>query len=108
LLQVADLFGSAERHVFNKFGSDLRLSTLEAAMGKQQEIPSPVQQASFLAVLRIRDILVRIRIRGSVPLTNGSGSAVFVSDLQDGNLKLLLVFAYFFKLHLHHHHHHQR
>jgi hypothetical protein len=26
------------------------------------------------AVLRIRDILVRIRIRGSVPRTNGSGS----------------------------------
>ena len=28
----------------------------------------------FPAVLRIRDILVRIRIRGSVHLTNGSGS----------------------------------
>jgi hypothetical protein len=78
MLQVADLFGSAERHVFQKFGSDLRLSTLEAAMGKQQEDPSPVQQASFLTVLRIRDILVRIRIRGSVvPLTNGSGSGCF-------------------------------
>ncbi len=29
------------------------------------------------AVLRIRDILVRIRIRGSVPLTSGSGSCYF-------------------------------
>jgi hypothetical protein len=29
---------------------------------------------AFLAVLGIRDILVRILIRGSVPLTNGSGS----------------------------------
>jgi hypothetical protein len=29
------------------------------------------------AALRIRDILVRIRIRGSVPLTNGSGSCHF-------------------------------
>jgi hypothetical protein len=28
----------------------------------------------FLAVFRMRDILVRIRIPGSVPLTNGSGS----------------------------------
>jgi hypothetical protein len=28
----------------------------------------------FASVLRIRDILVRIRISGSVPLTNGSGS----------------------------------
>ncbi len=34
-------------------------------------------------MLRIRDILVRIRIRGSVPLTNGSGSCSGsgVSDL---------------------------
>ncbi len=32
---------------------------------------------SFLAELRIRDILVRIRIRRSVPLTNGSGSWCF-------------------------------
>jgi hypothetical protein len=38
----------------------------------------------FYAVLRIHGILVRIRIRGSVPLTNGSGSCYFVSDLQDG------------------------
>jgi hypothetical protein len=30
-------------------------------------------------VLRIRDILVRIRIPGSVPLTNGSGSCYFPS-----------------------------
>jgi hypothetical protein len=29
------------------------------------------------AVLRIRDMFVRIRIRGSVPLTNGSGSCYF-------------------------------
>jgi hypothetical protein len=77
MLQVADLFGSAERHVFQKFGSDLRLSTLEAALGKQQEDPSPVQQASFLTVLRIRGILVRIRIRDSLPETNGPGSGYF-------------------------------
>jgi hypothetical protein len=35
-----------------------------------------------------RDILVRIRIRGSIPLTIGAGSdsdpAIFVSDLQNG------------------------
>jgi|LakMenE18May11ns_1017448.scaffolds.fasta_scaffold9754325_1 hypothetical protein len=41
------------------------------------------------AVLRIRDILARIRIRRSVPLTNQSGSAqnpaIFVGDLQDVN-----------------------
>jgi len=41
-------------------------------------------------VLRIRDILVRIRIRGSVHLTTGPDPTlvpdptIFVSDLQDG------------------------
>jgi hypothetical protein len=41
-------------------------------------------------VLRIRDILVRIRIRESVPLfSSGSGSLLFffVRDLQDGHYK---------------------
>jgi hypothetical protein len=45
------------------------------------------------AVLRIRDILVWIRIRGAVPPSSGSGldsvpasdPAIFVSDLQDEN-----------------------
>jgi hypothetical protein len=48
-------------------------------------------------VLRIHEILVRIRIHGSIPLTNGSGGdpAIFVSVLQDVNKKLL-------KVHLHH------
>jgi len=59
------------------------------------------------AVLRIRDILVRIRIRGSVPLTSGSGfdpdPAISVSDLQDGTQKCLFdYYRYFIKLHLHH------
>jgi hypothetical protein len=31
-------------------------------------------------VLRIRDILVRIRIRGSAPLTNGSGFRLLCSQ----------------------------
>ncbi len=39
----------------------------------------------FFPVLRIRDILVRVQICGSVPLTNGSdsgsGSCFFLSDL---------------------------
>ncbi len=52
--------------------------------------------SSFAAVLRIRDILVRIRIRGSVTLTNGSGSWYFVIDLQDANKELF--FANFFCL----------
>ncbi len=41
-------------------------------------------------VLRIRDILLRIRILGSVPLTNGSRSrsCSFLSDLQDAKKKI--------------------
>jgi hypothetical protein len=46
------------------------------------------------AVLRIHDILVWIRIRGSMPLTNGSGSdpdpSIFIIDLQDANKKMIL------------------
>jgi hypothetical protein len=50
-----------------------------------------VETTNFSAVLRIRDILVRMLIRGSVPLTDGSGSCYF------------LFFAYYFlKVHLHH------
>jgi hypothetical protein len=56
--------------------------------------------------MRIHDILVRIR--GSMPLTNGSGSdpATFVIDLQDANKTLICkkIFSayYFLKVHLHH------
>jgi hypothetical protein len=32
---------------------------------------------NFKTVLRIQDILLWIRIRGSLPLTNGSGSCYF-------------------------------
>jgi hypothetical protein len=42
-------------------------------------------------MLWIRDILVWIRIRGSVPLTNGSGSGSYYSSAY-----------YFMKVHLHH------
>jgi hypothetical protein len=63
----------------------------------------------LVAVLRIRDMLVRIRIRGSVPLTKDPDpaifvsdlSAIFVSDLQDGNKKIifcLLLFEVIFTL----------
>jgi hypothetical protein len=57
-----------------------------------------VRMKGFLPVFRIHDILVwiRIRIRGSMPLTNGSGStvdsdpdpAIFVINLQDANKKI--------------------
>jgi hypothetical protein len=58
----------------------------------------------YFPVLRIRDILVRIRIRGSVFLTNKS-VRLFVIDLQDANKRLF--FSLFFrflllKVHLHH------
>ncbi len=43
-------------------------------------------------MLRIHDILVWIRIRGSMPLTNGSRSgsgSIFINDLQDANKNLI-------------------
>jgi hypothetical protein len=49
----------------------------------------------FLAVLRIHDILVwiRIRIRGSMPLINDPDAdpdpSLFITDLQDANKKLI-------------------
>jgi hypothetical protein len=57
-------------------------------------------------VFRIHDILGWIRIRGSMPLTNGSGSCYFVIDLQDASKNLIFntIFSanYFLKVHLHH------
>ncbi len=58
------------------------------------------------AVLRIHDILgwIRVRIRGFIPLTNGSGSwiqildpdpAIFVIDLQDASKKLIFLTQFF-------------
>jgi hypothetical protein len=66
-------------------------------------------------MLQIHDILGWIRIRGSMPLSNESGSgsripdpdpAIFLIDLQDSSKKLIFnkIFSayYFLKLHLHH------
>jgi hypothetical protein len=58
---------------------------IEGELAKSPKMVSNVQQLMFIgeilftlflqdAVLRIHDILVRIRIRGSMPLTSGSGS----------------------------------
>ncbi len=47
----------------------LALSRLLLSHNKQLVIPVP-----YNAVFRIHDFLVWIRIRGSMPLTNGSGS----------------------------------
>ncbi len=64
------------------------------------------QYVVYSTVFRIRDILVRIR--GSIPLTNGSGSGSgsgswFVSDHQDANKKYFFPsFLLFLKVHLHH------
>ncbi len=56
----------------------------------------------FQPVFRI--ILVRIRIRGSIPLTNGSGSFSFRQWPSRCQQKYLLKFfvCYFLKVHLHH------
>jgi hypothetical protein len=56
-------------------------------------------------VFRIHDILGWIRIRGSMPLTNGS-NVIFVLDLQDASKKRIFttIFSayYFLKVHFHH------
>jgi hypothetical protein len=63
----------------------------------------------FFAVFRIHDILVWIRIRGTMPLTNGSDAdkdpAVFVIDLQDANKKAIFKKNFcllLLKVYLHH------
>ncbi len=52
-----------------------------------------LDKVNKLAVLGIRDILVRIWIRGSVPLTNGSGSNSgpdsFLCDFKNAKQKFL-------------------
>jgi hypothetical protein len=51
----------------------------------------PRGEVVFLAWLRINDILVWIRIRGSMPLTTGSGSgpSIFIINHQDAKKKLI-------------------
>jgi hypothetical protein len=44
---------------------------------KVQKLTKYLLKCYSLPVLRIHDILVCIRIRGSMPLTNGSGSGSF-------------------------------
>jgi hypothetical protein len=42
----------------------------------------------YETVFQIHEFLVRIQIRGSMPLTYGSGSCYFHLDLQDASKKL--------------------
>ncbi len=64
-----------------------------------QFILTPIPFFRFLcessAVLRIRDIILeRIRIRRSVPLTNGSGSCYYRLCPYDANNKKLYIFSH--------------
>jgi hypothetical protein len=58
----------------------------------------------FHPVLRIHDILgwIRIWIRGSMPLTNGSGSGTFKMPAKNSFFYTIFSTYYFLKLHLHH------
>jgi hypothetical protein len=49
-----------------------------STVGRYFRIGTSFLAPAFVALLWIRDILVRIRIRGSVPLANGSGSCYFL------------------------------
>ncbi len=50
----------------------------------------------LFSVLGIRDMVVRIRIRGSVPLTNGSGSSFFLQWLKGLRVQRKRNFSIFF------------
>jgi hypothetical protein len=91
-------------------GSSLRAllahpGTMEVHPGATKALSSAVHiPVNAQPVLRIHEILVRIRIRRSIPLTNGSGSCyfrqwpfIFVSDFQD--VKKNSKFLYFIKVH---------
>jgi hypothetical protein len=54
-----------------------KYSGLEEENKEQQLIADMLQSHSGDSVLQIYDILVWIRIRGSMPLTHGSGSCYF-------------------------------
>jgi hypothetical protein len=60
---VVDQFGMIGLLTF------IRAAETDPNLGRKQT----KYYAGFLPVFRIRDILVRIQILGSVPLTNGSG-----------------------------------
>ncbi len=54
----------------------------------------------FFPVLEIRDMLMRIGIRGSVPLTNGSGSRSFLQGLKVYKKKCFLIFSQLTRRHI--------
>jgi hypothetical protein len=63
--------------------------------------PVPVPSRLKEAVLRIHNILVSIRIRGSMPLTNSDpdpdadpGPVIFFINLQDANKKLIFKISF--------------
>ncbi len=56
--------------------------------------------STYIAVLRIHEILVRIRIRGSIPLMDlDPDPTIFVSDLQDVK-KIFLLFAFLWYIYI--------
>jgi hypothetical protein len=52
-------------------------NNLRCTLGKKTYLKRGGKDLSWKTVLRILEILVLFRIRGSVPLTNGSGSCCF-------------------------------
>ncbi len=70
---------AAQRLVSSKLGNILFLTFFTAILTL---LHLPPLNIPLGRKLWIRDILVRIRTRGSVPLTYGSGSVLFVSNFQ--------------------------
>jgi hypothetical protein len=68
-------------------GKPVRRICKSAMLGKENQI-IPYRFTLLTTVLRIHDILVLIRIRGSMALTNPDSDpepAIFIIDLQDAN-----------------------
>jgi hypothetical protein len=82
-VEPEDLQETAEKKTRRRaFVAALLVQTLKCQVGPHKEELSCFSYIVFFSlvtpVLGIRDILVRIRIRLSVPLTNGSGSDSFL------------------------------
>ncbi len=90
--------GRIIRHLTRRLASGPEAAARSRADGSEAQVESLHADAlskvllliMIIAVFRIHDILMWIRVRGSMPLTNGSGSgACHFRRLQDANKKLI-------------------
>jgi hypothetical protein len=92
-MQISKLFTNPSRLCYNDY--NIKILSHDSSVMMMNIWGSVPFFAVLCTVLRIHDILVWIRIRGSMPLTAGSGSgcgsgspSIFIIDLQDANKKI--------------------